>query len=206
MAGAYGVHRTWALTIRSIWLTKSLYVFFGCSTTQTYRKEQEKLSEKCEESRKGRSLHSGGTTENPWWGGPLGRCRRLAARTPRGRPWTDWCRTAHGSTSTAGEGTPRGSPPTRRPRHCRTQPLVGSCQNSAAPADLGHLLEGCVGDPLSPGDHAPLHGVSRWFAEQHPPEQLEQVDLQKPVWRLVVGIVRHVVSLHTHKCPSSHSF
>jgi hypothetical protein len=26
--------------------------------------------------------------------------------------------------------------PTRRPRHCRTQPLVGSCQNSAAPADL----------------------------------------------------------------------
>jgi hypothetical protein len=26
---------------------------------------------------------------------------------------------------------------------------------------LGHLLEGCVSDPLSPGDHAPRHGVSR---------------------------------------------
>jgi hypothetical protein len=51
--------------------------------------------------------------------------------------------------------------PTRRPRHCRTQPLVGSCQNSAAAADLGHLLEGCVGDPLSSGDHAPRHGVFR---------------------------------------------
>jgi hypothetical protein len=58
--------------------------------------------------------------------------------------------------------------PTRRPRHCRTQPPVGSCQNSAAPADLGHLLEGCVGDPLSPGGHAPRHGVSRRLAEQHP--------------------------------------
>jgi hypothetical protein len=32
--------------------------------------------------------------------------------------------------------------------------LVGSCQNSAAPADLGHLLEGCVDDSLSPEDHA----------------------------------------------------
>jgi hypothetical protein len=51
--------------------------------------------------------------------------------------------------------------PTCLPRHCRTQPPIGSYQNSAAPADLGHLLEGCVSDPLSPGDHAPRHGVSR---------------------------------------------
>jgi hypothetical protein len=61
--------------------------------------------------------------------------------------------------------------PTHRRRHCRTQPPIGSCQNSATPADLGHLLEGCIDNPLSPGDHAPWHGVSRWLAEQHPPEQ-----------------------------------
>jgi hypothetical protein len=51
--------------------------------------------------------------------------------------------------------------PTRRPRHYRTQPPLRSCQNSAAPADMGHLLEGCVVDPLSSGDQAPRHGVSR---------------------------------------------
>jgi hypothetical protein len=45
MAGAYDVHRTWASTIWSIWPTKSLYAFFGCSPAQTCCKEQEKLSE-----------------------------------------------------------------------------------------------------------------------------------------------------------------
>jgi hypothetical protein len=28
-------------------------------------------------------------------------------------------------------------------------------------ADLGHLLEGCVDNPLRLGDHAPRHGVPR---------------------------------------------
>jgi hypothetical protein len=51
--------------------------------------------------------------------------------------------------------------PTRWPRHCRTQPPVGSFQNSTALAVLGHLLEGCISDSLSPGDHAPRQGVSR---------------------------------------------
>jgi hypothetical protein len=41
---------------------------------------------------------------------------------------------------------------TPRPQHCRTQSPIGSCQNSATPADLGHLVEGCVVDLLSLGE------------------------------------------------------
>jgi hypothetical protein len=44
-------------------------------------------------------------------GGPLGRCLRAAFGSPKGRPWANRCRTARGSTTVVGKGTPAGSPP-----------------------------------------------------------------------------------------------
>jgi hypothetical protein len=51
-----------------------------------------------------------------------------------------------------------GSVPSGSGSHSERSALADRC---AALADLGHLLEGCVGNPLSLGDHAPRHGVSR---------------------------------------------
>jgi hypothetical protein len=40
-------------------------------------------------------------------------------------------------------------------------PLYVAARTTLPPADLGHLLKGCVSNPLSLGDQAPRHGVSR---------------------------------------------
>jgi hypothetical protein len=66
-------------------------------------------------------------------------------------------------------------------QHPRAQAPARARKNRVAPIDLGHNVQGRVGDPPSVGDPVPRHHVTMRTAEQHEPKQPQQVRLQEPV-------------------------
>jgi hypothetical protein len=71
----------------------------------------------------------------------------------------------------------------------RAQAPVRTRKNRVAPTDLGHNVQGCVGDPPSVGDQVPHHHVTLGTAEQHEPKQPQQVRLGEPVNCLLLGAI-----------------
>jgi hypothetical protein len=56
-------------------------------------------------------------------------------------------------------------------QHPRAQAPVRARKNRVAPTDLGHVMQGRVGDPPSVGDQVPHHRVTLRTTEQHEPKQ-----------------------------------
>jgi hypothetical protein len=74
-------------------------------------------------------------------------------------------------------------------QHPRAQPPVRARKNRVAPTDLGHDVQGCVGNPPSMGDQVPRHRVTLRTAEQHEPKQPQQVRHEEPVDCLLLGVI-----------------
>jgi hypothetical protein len=58
-------------------------------------------------------------------------------------------------------------------QHPQAHAAVRARKNRVAPTDLGHDVQGRVGDPPSVGDQVPHHRVTLGTVEQHEPKQLQ---------------------------------
>jgi hypothetical protein len=74
-------------------------------------------------------------------------------------------------------------------QHPRAQPPVRARKNRVAPTDLGHDVQGRVGDPPSMGDQVPRHCITLRTAEQHEPKQPQPARLEEPVDCLLLGVI-----------------
>jgi hypothetical protein len=74
-------------------------------------------------------------------------------------------------------------------RHPRAQPPVRTHKNRVALTDLGHDVQGRVGDPPSMRANVSRHRVTLRTAKQHEPKQPQQVRLEEAVDCLVLGVI-----------------
>jgi hypothetical protein len=74
-------------------------------------------------------------------------------------------------------------------RHPKHSLPVRARKNIVDPTDLGHDVQGRVGDPPSIGGQVPRHRVTLRTPEQHEPKQPQQVRLEEPVDCLLLGVI-----------------
>jgi hypothetical protein len=74
-------------------------------------------------------------------------------------------------------------------QHPRAQAPILARKNRVAPTDLGHCVQGRVGNPLSLGEQVPRHRITLGTAEQHEPKQPQQVHLEELVDFLLLDVI-----------------
>jgi hypothetical protein len=111
------------------------------------------------------------------------------ARTRRGPRLADQSQTSRGTRAKEGEASREGSAPPHDPSTPPSRAPVHARKNRVAPTDLGHGVQGRVGDPPSMGDQVTRHRVTLRTTEQHEPKQPQQVRLEEPVNCLLLGVI-----------------
>jgi hypothetical protein len=133
---------------------------------------------------------------SPWWKSRAGRGPLAGARTRRGAWLADLSQTARGTRAEEAEDNWELLAPSHDPSAPPSTAPIRARKNRVAPTDLGHDVQGRVGDPPSKGDQVPCHRVTLRTAEQPEPKQPQRLRLEEPIDCLLLGVICLVISIH----------